>query len=233
MLIDALRSLASGQGVDVFGVLMQVLATVFVMVLILPLHEFAHGYVAYKLGDPTAKQAGRLTLNPIASLDPIGSAGLLLFGIGWAKPVPVDPRYFRNPKRGMAITALAGPASNVIAAFVGAFLDNLLYVLPLPIPNRAFLLLSIFFYYYISINLMLAVFNLLPIPPLDGSRIVAAFLPNRMMYAYYRYERVLVGVLFLLLFIGVLDPVLYFLQEHLWNAVIWLAAAPFRLFGLL
>lgn len=233
MLIDALRSAASGQGVDFYSLLMQVLATVLVMVLILPLHEYAHGYVAYKLGDPTAKQAGRLTLNPIASLDPVGSIGLLLFGIGWAKPVPVDPRYFRNPKKGMAITALAGPVSNVIAAFVGAIICNLILVLPFQIPVNILILVSYFFYWYVSINLMLAVFNLLPIPPLDGSRIVAAFLPNRLMYAYYRYERILVSVLFLLLFVGILDPVLYFLQEHLWNAVMWLASAPFRLFGLM
>lgn len=118
MLIDAIRGIMRGEGVDLPSLLMQLLATVAVIFLILPLHEYAHGLIAYKLGDPTAKQSGRLTLNPLASIDKVGTLGLLLFGIGWAKPVPVNPRYFRNPKRDMALTALAGPVSNILAGFV-------------------------------------------------------------------------------------------------------------------
>ena len=232
MLIDAIRGIMRGEGVDFPSLVMQLLATVAVIFLILPLHEYAHGLIAYKLGDPTAKQSGRLTLNPLASIDKVGTLGLLLFGIGWAKPVPVNPRYFRNPKRDMALTALAGPVSNILAGFVGTMVYYLLLCLPF-IPVQALSVLSVFFYYYISINLMLAVFNLLPAPPLDGSRLVAAFLPNRMVYQYYRYERYVVLVLFVLLFTGVLDPVLSFLHGHLWNAVISLASAPFRALGLL
>ena len=119
MLIDAIRGIMRGEGVDLPSLLMQLLATVAVIFLILPLYEYAHGLIAYKLGDPTAKQSGRLTLNPLASIDKVGTLGLLLFGIGWAKPVPVNPRYFRNPKRDMALTALAGPVSNILAGFVG------------------------------------------------------------------------------------------------------------------
>lgn len=232
MLIDAIRGMLQGNGVDFSSLVMQLLATLAVIFLILPLHEYAHGLVAYRLGDPTAKQSGRLTLNPLASIDKIGTLGLLLFGIGWAKPVPVNPRYFRNPKRDMALTALAGPVSNILAAFVGALVYNLLLCFPF-LPVQVLLVLSVFFYYYISINLMLAVFNLLPAPPLDGSRLVAAFLPNRAVYHYYRYERYVVLVLFALLFTGVLDPILSFLHSHLWNAVISLASAPFQALGLL
>lgn len=183
MLIDAIRGIMRGEGVDLPSLLMQLLATVAVIFLILPLHEYAHGLIAYKLGDPTAKQSGRLTLNPLASIDKVGTLGLLLFGIGWAKPVPVNPRYFRNPKRDMALTALAGPVSNILAGFVGTVVYYFLLCLPF-IPVQVLSVLSVFFYYYISINLMLAVFNLLPAPPLDGSRLVAAFLPNRMVYQY-------------------------------------------------
>ena len=233
MLIDAIRSIMRGQGVDLPSLLMQLLATAAILFLILPLHEYAHGLVAYKLGDQTAKRYGRLTLNPLASLDPMGTLGIVLFGIGWAKPVPVNPLNFRNPKRDMAITALAGPVSNILAAFVGAFLYNLLFCFAAVIPGNVLIVLNVFFYYYISINLSLAVFNLLPAPPLDGSRIVAAFLPNRMAYQYYRYERYIVLILFALLFIGALDPVLSFLHGHFWNAVMWLASLPFEALGLL
>ena len=123
MLFDVIRSLAYGQHVDVWAVLAQVLSVVFVILCILPLHEFAHGWVANKLGDPTAKLEGRLTLNPLASVDPMGALALILFGFGWAKPVPVNSRYFKHPKRDMAITALAGPVSNLLAALVGAAVE--------------------------------------------------------------------------------------------------------------
>ena len=198
----------------------------------LTVHELSHGLAAYKLGDPTAKSMHRLSLNPLRHIDWLGLASMLLLGFGWAKPVPVDPRYFKKPKQGMALTALAGPVSNILAGFVGTVVYYFLLCLPF-IPVQVLSVLSVFFYYYISINLMLAVFNLLPAPPLDGSRLVAAFLPNRMVYQYYRYERYVVLVLFVLLFTGVLDPVLSFLHGHLWNAVISLGSAPFRALGLL
>ena len=119
MLISALRALLAGQSVSGESILMQIVATLFVIFCILPLHEYAHGWMAEKLGDHTARAAGRLTLNPLASLDPFGALFLLLFGFGWAKPVPVNPWNFKKPKRDMAITALAGPVSNFLAALVG------------------------------------------------------------------------------------------------------------------
>lgn len=233
MLISALRALLAGQSVSGESILMQIVATLFVIFCILPLHEYAHGWMAEKLGDRTARAAGRLTLNPVASIDPFGALFLLLFGFGWAKPVPVNPWNFKNPKRDMAITALAGPVSNLLAALVGGILFFALQLFALPsAPVAVYLGVTSFFSAYITINVSLAVFNLLPIPPLDGSRIVSAFLSDRAMNAYYRYQNIIVMVLFLLLFSGVLDRPLGIAQDAALEGILWLASLPFKLFGL-
>ena len=118
MLFNSIMTLLRGGAVDPLSVIIQILATLVIVFLALPLHELAHGWVAYKLGDPTAKYEGRLTLNPLASIDPMGAMFLLLFGIGWAKPVPIDSRYFKNPRSGVALTSLAGPAANLVMALL-------------------------------------------------------------------------------------------------------------------
>ena len=233
MLIDSLRALFSGYPISLESILMQILATLFVIFCILPLHEYAHGWMAERLGDHTARYAGRLTLNPLASLDPIGALFLLLFGFGWAKPVPVDTRNFKKPKRDMALTALAGPVSNLLASLVGAILYYVLVLVLAAAGISTPLFVQAFFSAYITINVALAVFNLLPIPPLDGSKIVGAFLSNRAMYAYYRYQNIIVLVLFLLLFSGVLSRPLAILENWMLEGILWIAELPFRLFGLL
>ena len=170
MLIHAIFTLLRGGSVDFTSVMMSILAVLFVMFAILPLHEYAHAWMANKLGDSTALQAGRHTINPLASFDPLGALFLLLFGFGWAKPVPVDPRRFKNPRRDMALTALAGPVSNILAALVGAllYLAVAIFAFHYVVPDWLFY----FFSYYITVNASLAVFNLLPLPPLDGSKVV-------------------------------------------------------------
>lgn len=234
MLIDAIRSLLAGGSVSGEAILMQIIATLFVIFCILPLHEFAHGWMAEKLGDHTARAAGRLTMNPIASLDPFGALFLLLFGFGWAKPVPVNPWNFKKPKRDMAITALAGPVSNLLAALVGGILYFALYLFVLPSASTSvFIAVDAFLSAYIVINVSLAVFNLLPVPPLDGSRVVSAFLSDRAMAAYYRYQNAIVMVLFLLLFSGVLDSPLNIAQNAALDGILWLASLPFKLLGAL
>ncbi len=234
MLFDVIQSLAAGRGVDWQLVLAQTASVAFVVLCILPLHEFAHGWVAHKLGDPTAKNAGRLTMNPLVSVDPMGALCILLIGFGWAKPVPVDPRYFKNPKRGMAITALAGPVSNLLAALAGAFIATGLMAGAV---YRGFNSVTYFLfqalYYYVVVNVSLAVFNLLPVPPLDGSRIVGMFLSDQALASYYRMQRALSGVLMLLLFTGKLSGPLSMMQQGVADAVFAVARFPFRLAGVL
>ena len=144
------------------------------LVFSLSFHEFAHAWMAYRLGDRTAAQMGRLTLNPISHLDPVGSIALLLMGFGWAKPVPVDSRYLKNPKEDMVKVAAAGPISNIILAIVAALVLRLLF-------STDFLTNSIktFFIIFMQINITLAVFNLLPVSPLDGSQILSPFLEKK------------------------------------------------------
>ncbi|MBN2097251.1 MAG: site-2 protease family protein [Candidatus Omnitrophica bacterium] len=182
------------------------------------IHECAHGWVAFKLGDPTAKYAGRLTLNPLAHIDPMGTIFLPLLLIvmrapiifGWAKPVPINFSLLRNPKRDMVWVSVAGITANIMLAI---FLSFLLRTGLFPVGSYGWLFLS----YGILINLVLAVFNALPIPPLDGSRIVTALLPPDLAYSYMQLERYGFLILIAVLWLGLLDRVI-------WPIVITLAA---------
>ena len=231
MLFNSILTLLRGGNVDLIEVMIQVAATLLIVFLVLPFHEYAHGWAANKLGDPTAKWEGRLTFNPLASIEPMGAAALLLFGFGWAKPVPVDSRYFKNPRRDMALVALAGPVANLIASFVGAFL---LYAVLAFAPYNAFVHYTIIFLnYYSFINAVLAVFNMVPIPPLDGSKILASFLSDRARYTFYRYQGMLSMIGIMLLASGALGGPISFVENIVYGGVSRLAALPFRLFGLL
>lgn len=186
-----------------------------VLVLLIPVllfalvfHEFSHGWVAYKLGDPTAKNQGRLTLNPIAHLDPFGSMMILFVGFGWAKPVPVDPRYLANPREDMMKIAFAGPASNLFLALIGGVLIRLTgYAGPL----TSMLIL------FTQINISLAVFNMIPIPPLDGSQIFSGIMirrnPQLVMQLQMYGPQILMGLILFGMFTGV--------------SVIWAFMSPF------
>lgn len=168
-------------------------------------HEMSHAYTAYLLGDPTAKSRGRLSLNPLSHLDPIGFICMVFFGFGWAKPVPIDPRYFKKPKLGMAITALAGPVSNFLMGFAAI----LIYVfVTLSQPGRVLAAMAAFFRVFASLNVGLGVFNLLPVPPLDGSKIMFLFLPNRAVAWFYRYEGYIRLGLLLCLYLGFMDGII-------------------------
>jgi len=226
-----LRSLLTGS-LTMQGAIMEILAVIMIIFLILPLHEMAHGFTAYKLGDNTAKNMGRLRFNPMAHVDPIGALLILFVGFGWAKPVPVNPRNFKNPKAGMAITALAGPLSNLLAAYVGAVLYYGVSILAIKgsWSESAWSMITIFFGYFISINVSLAVFNLIPIPPLDGSKILFAFLPDKIVYKAYQYEQILYMVLIVLIFAGVLTGPLSYLQSIMTDWILNFAYLPFKPF---
>ena len=177
------------------------------VLIILAIHEYSHGYVAYRLGDNTAKNYGRLTLNPIKHIDPIGALCMILFHVGWAKPVPINARNFKNPKKDFAKVAIAGPLSNIIMGFFSAFLYLLIFAIfkdkTFATDDFSFKLLQntlLFIYLFHTINVGLGVFNLLPIPPFDGSRILNVILPEKTYFAVMKHERkIYFGVLIWLL----------------------------------
>ena len=200
-----------------------------VIFLTLPIHEFAHGYAATKLGDWTPRAQGRLTLNPFAHIDYMGSLCILLFGFGWAKPVQVNARNFKNPKMGMAVTAFAGPLSNVIFALAALIFANI--CLLIQSSSQIIWYVLYFFIYIAKINVSLAVFNLIPIPPLDGSRLLSAFLPDRHYYKLMRYERYFSIIIFALIWSGALDVPLSFLSNAIISFISTLAELPFTFFN--
>lgn len=174
------------------------------VLLCLTVHETCHGLAAYALGDPTARERRRLSLNPLRHIDWLGFAMMLAVGFGWAKPVPVDPRHFKNPKRGMALTALAGPVSNLLLALAAVFLSRALYDHGDWLPDRVLISLFAFLLYTLApLSIGLGLFNLLPIPPLDGAKVVGAFLPDRAYFGLMRYERYGMLVLLALSWFGV------------------------------
>lgn len=164
------------------GSLLMMIAGVVIVLMSLTVHEVSHGYAAYKLGDPTAKNAGRLSLNPLKHLDPIGALMLFIFGFGWAKPVPVNPYYFEGDRRkGMMEVSFAGPASNLLLAFVLIAIYTIGHFGTL---DYAYSMTGLILYRAITLNIYLAVFNLIPIPPLDGSKILAGVLPQATAYKF-------------------------------------------------
>ena len=202
-----------------------ILSALAVIFLTSPIHEFAHGFIADRLGDPTARYQGRLTLNPFAHIDYMGALGILLVGFGGARPVPVNPYNFRNPKRDMAFVAVAGPLSNIVAAFVCMVLANLVLVTT---RTLAFYYVFSFFYFIAQINVRLAVFNLIPVPPLDASRILAQFLPNRIYYKLMQYERYIYFILIILVFSGSLSGPISSASDALMRGISDLASLPFK-----
>ncbi len=172
------------------------------------IHEYAHGWAAFKLGDPTAKAAGRLTLNPLKHIDPVGAISMILFRFGWSKPVPINEYNFEKRELGTALTALAGPVSNMILALLGGLLNWII--------NPSGILYMILFV-FVMINISLAVFNLLPIPPLDGHKIVRALLHKKIRYYWEQMEKF--SIFIILLFILPISPLSAWTSTFLYTAL--------------
>ncbi len=224
MILDLLR------GGESFELIITFFSRLFVIFCTMPIHEYAHALIATKLGDNTPKYNGRLTLNPMAHISPLGAIMIFLCGFGYAKPVNVNPRNFKDPKKGMALTAIAGPISNLIMGFVAIFISTAFARIYYNNPTTIFLAIYYFLYFAGVVNVNLAVFNLLPIPPLDGSRILQLLIPAKYYFKFMQYERYVVMVVFILILSGVLSRPLSIISNLVISLFSNIASLPFGLF---
>ena len=204
-----------------------VISRMFVVLCCMPVHEMAHAYAAYKCGDDTASLKGRLTINPFAHLDIIGTLMILFFGIGYANPVPVNPARLKHPRRDMALVSLAGPASNIVLSFififVACFIQGVIPASPISI------VMHTFFLFAAQINVTLAVFNLLPVPPLDGAKIFSAILPDKVYFKLMKYDKYVMIGLMILLFTGALNGVVSWLSDGLLEVISYIPKLIFNI----
>ena len=234
MLADFFGNLGTVQGIISIGV------HLIIIFMILPVHEFAHAFAADKMGDKTPFHMGRLTINPLAHIDPIGAICLLLTGFGWAKPVPVNPFRFKNQRAGMAITAAAGPLSNLVVAFiamiayrvVGALEWSTETILQYIRGEGALYFLIYILQYFILINIGLAIFNLIPIPPLDGSKILSYFTPASFDRKLEQYQMYIYIGFIAVMFSGILDTPLSFVRNKIFDLFVFLTNWVDNLVGL-
>ena len=198
-----------------------IVSLVIAVILAMSIHEMAHGLVSYWLGDPTAKLQGRISLNPFAHVDWLGVLCLLLFHFGWAKPVPIDPSYYKDRKTGIIWTSFAGPVANFLLAFVCIFcLILILKLNPLFLYSDLGSLLESILSMTATLNIGFGLFNLIPVPPLDGSKVLFAFLPDEQYYRFIQGSPFFMLVLVVLIYLGILSQPLSMMQNGIWNAFV-------------
>lgn len=210
-------------------IIVGIIASFISVFILLPVHEFAHAKVAVMLGDNTPKAGGRLTLNPFAHIDYMGAACLILIGFGWANPVSVNMFNFKNPKRDMALVAIAGPISNLLVALICQLISNVLFLVGGTVGFVYYIILILQFVSYISISL--TVFNFIPIPPLDGSRVLSALLPNRTYYRLMAYERYFTIIIFAVILLLNRTGIFSLIVNAILEVIDFIAYLPFSLIG--
>ncbi|WP_054742814.1 site-2 protease family protein [Cellulosilyticum ruminicola] len=201
------------------GLVQQLIYSVLAVLIAICLHEYAHGFVSYLMGDPTPKRGGRLSLNPLHHLDPVGTLCLIFFHFGWAKPVMVNPNYYKNKKLGMAFVGIAGPLTNFIIAFFSMLGMGIIVKQTGGYAGDVIVYIFTFLNYLAIINIGLGSFNLIPFPPLDGAKIVGALLSEDKYFSFMRYERYGQGILMLLLVTNILDKPLDFIHSGITNGI--------------
>ncbi|MDR1628035.1 MAG: site-2 protease family protein [Oscillospiraceae bacterium] len=217
-------------GLTIQNILIQILAILAVIFAVLPFHEFLRAYIAHKLGDNTAKHCGQMTLNPLVHFDPFGALSLLIFNFGWAKPVFIDPGNFKRPRRDLILTTVCGPISYIIAAIFGGIFLNVITLICYPITTAYFSLIYNFLSAYILICVRLAIFNLVPIPPFDGFKILELLIPTKYIIKFRKYHNIIIIVMFVLLLFGFFDKPLGILQSVVYFSVIKITQFPFMIF---
>lgn len=220
---------AIGSG-NIIVILMSVLASLFLVFCVIPMHEYAHAWMAYKMGDKSIKLRGRLTMNPLAHIDPIGAIMIALIGFGWGRPTPVDERNFKDPRKGIALTALAGPVANLLLGFVLLFIATAFYSLSGIVDTILGVAIYNFLYISAQITIYLAVLNLLPIPGFDGFSVLSVFLTDKQYYAVMANQQIVFIVVIVLLFSGLLSKPLSLIANLIIQLFITISALPFALF---
>ncbi len=224
MLISAI---SSG---NIVVILMSILASLFLVFCVIPMHEYAHAWMAYKMGDKSIKLRGRLTMNPLAHIDPVGAIMIALIGFGWGRPTPVDERNFKDPRKGIALTALAGPVANLLLGFVLLFIATAFYNISGIVETILGVAIYNFLYISARITIYLAVLNLLPIPGFDGFSVLSVFLTDKQYYAIMANQQIISMVVIVLLFSGMLSKPLSLVADLIIQLFTTISALPFMLF---